>query len=553
MKSAWLTMILAGICWGQTPLSTDKMSVSGSVISAAGEPLRRVTVRLTPPPIVLGPSSEAPVSNLETGTDLQGNFSFDDVSPGRYMLSADRPGYLPAVYSNARSPVLTIRPGQKPNDILIKMTPQGIIAGKVVDEERESLPGVTVTVRLTSAPGQPEGVELPGNTGTTDADGAFAIGGLRPGRYVVSVAAPPTVALPAKSSPVRTQEEAYVTTYYPDATDLAQAAQVEVGAGAQVRGLELRLQRVPVFNVKGKIISAAKGEAVYPTLLNLIRQGSGVPGLSARASGIREGEFFFDRVSPGTYILETKPIAGTQDHPPLVGCQIVSVGNGDLDRVVVEMKPGIELSGRILVEGAAVTSWPQITLTPTDGLNYLDSAMVGADGRFAFTGLEPTHYRVAVGSIPPPLYVKSVRFNGLDLAGVLTMTFRDVNSTGAGDIDLASAPAASLEIVVAYGTSSISGLVSDFEGPVGPAVNVMATRRNEALPRFAQTDENGRYSIAGLPPGEYSVLAMDTGPGMLWPKIIEKLGKTVTVDEGATVTTDLRLTSNDDVRAIDSR
>jgi hypothetical protein len=177
-------------------------------------------------------------------------------------------------------------------------------------------------------------------------------------------------------------------------------------------------------------------------------------------------------------------------------------------------------------------------LTPADGLNYLDSAIVDADGRFAFTGLEPAHYRVNVGSIPPPLYIKSVRFNGLDFAG---------------DIDLASAPAGSLEIAIAYGTSSISGMVSDFDGPVGPAVNVMATRKNQGPYRFAQTDENGRFSFAGLPPGEYSVLAMDTGPGMLWPKIIEKLGKTVTVDEGATVATDLRLTSNDDVQGIDSR
>jgi hypothetical protein len=46
---------------------------------------------------------------------------------------------------------------------------------------------------------------------------------------------------------------------------------------------------------------------------------------------------------------------------------------------------------------------------------------------------------------------------------------------------------------------------------------------------------------------------MDTGPGMLPPKIIEKLGKTVTVEDGVTEATDLRLTANGDVRAIDFR
>jgi hypothetical protein len=498
-------------------------------------------------------SVDAPISDVATESDLQGNFSFDEVSPGRYMLGADRTGYLNAVYSNGRGSVLTIKPDQKTTDILIKMTPQGIIAGRVVDDEREPLPGVAVTVRFYSVPGQPHGVELPGSTATTDADGAFAIGGMVPGKYVVSVAAPPNVASPVKSRSVRTQQEAYVTTYYPDATDPAEAAPVEVGAGAQVRGLEIRQQRVRVVDVRGKVVNASTGETGSPDLLTLIRQGSGAPGLSARSTSVKTGEFSFEGVLPGTYLLETKPIAGTKDHPALVGSQIISVGNGDLERVVVEIKPGIELSGKVVVEGAPVTSWPQITLTPTDGLNYLESPMVDANGRFVLTGLEPARYHVAVGSIRPPLFVKSVRFNGLDLAGLSNPGSPLTVSVMAGDIDLGSGPTASLEIVVAYGTSSISGVVSDWEGPVAPGVTVMASRRNEWPYRVTQTDENGRFSIVDLPPGDYFLAAMDSGPGWLPPKIIEKLGKTVTVGEGVTAAADLRLTVNDDVRAVDSR
>ncbi len=537
MKPACLGMILTACCLAQLPLSTEKASVSGSVSSVAGDPLRRVTLRLSPLPAARGSSMEVPVSNATAETDSQGNFTFDEVVPGRYMLQAERTGFLNAGYSNARGPVLTINPGQKTTDIVIKMTPQGIIGGRVVDDEKESLPGVTVSVRLYSALGQRQRVEMPGGTAaTTDADGAFAIGGLFPGRYVVSVAVPPSTASPVKSSSLQSHQDIYVTTYYPDATDLAAATPVELSAGAQVRGLEIRLQRIPVFKLSGKVVNAATGEAGSADVLNLIRQGSGAPGLSARSTGLKAGEFSFDGVLPGTYILETKPTAEIDDHPSLVGWQLISVGNGDLDRVVVEMKPAIELRGHMVVEGKPPPSWPQITLVPADGLNYLDSPMIDVDGSFALTGLEPAPYRVTVSSIPPPMFVKSVRFNGHDLSG---------------DIDLASAPTASLEIVISHGTSSISGVVSDSDGPVGPAVNVMATGPHGG---WAQTDEHGRFSFAGLPPGEYLLIAMDTGPGMLPPESLmrllhfEKLGKAVTVGDGDSATVDLRLTTREDFR-----
>ena len=73
--------------------------------------------------------------------------------------------------------------------------------------------------------------------------------------------------------------------------------------------------------------------------------------------------------------------------------------------------------------------------------------MIDEDGRFALTGLEPAPYRLTIGSIPAPMFLKSVRFNGHDMSG--------------GAVDLAAASTASLEIVISYGTSSISGVVSD--------------------------------------------------------------------------------------------
>jgi len=98
-------------------------------------------------------------------------------------------------------------------------------------------------------------------------------------------------------------------------------------------------------------------------------------------------------------------------------------------------------------------------------------------------------------------------------------------------------------------------VVSDSDGPVGPAVMVMAQLRGMPGPaRIAPTEENGRFTFRSLPPGEYFLTAMDTGSRFfqLPPEIVENVGKAVTVGEGASVSADLRLTTAESLR-LDAR
>ena len=272
--------------------------------------------------------------------------------------------------------------------------------------------------------------------------------------------------------------------------------------------------------------------------LGLIRENTGAPGLSARSTGTNAaGEFSFDGVLPGDYFLEAKPLAGPAGHP-LVGWQRISVGNEDLDRVVVEMKPAVEVTGTISVEGKAPSSWPQITLTPAEGLNYLDSPMIDEDGHFSLVGLEPAPYRVTIGRMDPPTFIKSVRFNGHDIDG---------------EIDLASAPNAALDIVISdHANSSISGVVVDSAGPVGPNVTVVAVHRRFHGVRIplAQTDQSGNFSFTNLPAGDYFAIAMDRAwiaNGALIPAL-ERIGTPVTVNDDDSVSVELHLTSANDLR-----
>ena len=122
-ESASLGTILTVCSLAQSPVAAQKGTVSGTVTNTAGAPLRRVSLRLTPQPISF---PAAPASILATETDSQGNFTFDEVAPGRYLLGAQRAGYQSASYDNGRGRVLTVQPGQKTTDIVIKMTPKAL-------------------------------------------------------------------------------------------------------------------------------------------------------------------------------------------------------------------------------------------------------------------------------------------------------------------------------------------------------------------------------------------------------------------------------------------
>jgi len=68
--------------------------VEGQVLSQAGEPLRKASVRLAH---YYADRSSNAISYVDT-TDAAGKFVFEDVLPGRYTLSAERTGFLPQNY-----------------------------------------------------------------------------------------------------------------------------------------------------------------------------------------------------------------------------------------------------------------------------------------------------------------------------------------------------------------------------------------------------------------------------------------------------------------------
>src|SRR5689334_6291102 len=80
------------------PADPKPIRLEGRTISLSGDAIRKATARLqSSGQPVAAANGQVPAGYSQT-TDDAGKFAFDNVAPGRYTLSADKPGFLPARY-----------------------------------------------------------------------------------------------------------------------------------------------------------------------------------------------------------------------------------------------------------------------------------------------------------------------------------------------------------------------------------------------------------------------------------------------------------------------
>src|SRR5260370_15925216 len=102
-------------------------TLQGQVLNlVTGEPVRKANLSLEP---------EHGGTNLKAISDNAGKFSIENVNPGRYTLSADRQGVVQQNYRAPRpsGPGTTLdgKEAQEIKDLAFKLTPRGIITGRV--------------------------------------------------------------------------------------------------------------------------------------------------------------------------------------------------------------------------------------------------------------------------------------------------------------------------------------------------------------------------------------------------------------------------------------
>jgi protocatechuate 3,4-dioxygenase beta subunit len=239
MRKLLMIAALGPCMWGQTA------SVEGLVTnSLTGERLARAHV------ILKDPANKTGVQYGAQTTD-EGKFSVAGIAPGSYLVSGERVGFgtLPSDQGRAR---VTLKADDKKSDLEVKLTPVGVITGRVTDAEGEPVERASVI---------PEGAER--KETSTDENGWFRIGGLAPGKYRVKAAQESEMYrfyfIRPEIRADGTTEVHNATTYYPGVLTAKQAGKVEVRPGGESTGIDIQLVGVPFVRVSGKVAGMPRG------------------------------------------------------------------------------------------------------------------------------------------------------------------------------------------------------------------------------------------------------------------------------------------------------
>lgn len=510
----------------QSPVASEKVGhVEGIVTNVAGEPLQRATVRLIGQPSFVA----------ETG--VTGKFAIESIPPGRYTLYAERAGYVRQVYG-ARIPgkggaVFSLGPGQRLSGIELKLTQQGIVQGRVTDEYGEPVANARVAIHFKTYLSNRQ--LFLHRSVTAGAEGEFSIGELGPDRYYISASDPISSARARDAPTAGAVTQGHVTTYYPGVIRAADATGVEVGPGAEIRGLEIRLQKTPVYRIRGRIAEntpprgslAVAMEPAEPSIMN--------DGNRQIGRNFADGSFEFTGVSPGEYTLLILMTPGIARSDQLTGYRRITITDQNVDDLVLALWPPAVITGGILREGSAEKDsaagglMPRVTLTIDGEIpgRSTYTADPKADGTFVLSGVMPAKYRVVINRLGEGVYLKSVRFGGSDVTHNL--------------LDLTAGSDGKLDVQVSSGAADVNGVVRNSHGEAVPSVTVSLWspgRGSDGAVEFVadtSTGLDGTFRISAIPPGKYRIAAWEEIVTGLWavPEFLHSFeGKAIEVELG---------------------
>jgi hypothetical protein len=334
------------------------------------------------------------------------------------------------------------------------------------------------------------------------------------------------------------------------------ALSIAVEPGERRLGVSFRLSPVPIASVEGVVVGP---EGPVPAqLLRLRHEGTQDFGIGSDVAATMtslDGSFTFLNVPPGRYVLEARsarslllasphhqpfpdsPAARMPQPPPplgeserLWGSTSFTVYDDDIGDLLVDLKPGLTISGSVSFESNAASpdesareSLRIVLETESGGHPGVPPAHVGPAGGFAIPGLLPDRYRLTLAGAPPGWFLASATVAGRDVS----LDWLDL--TSGVDVDRVT-------IRLTDRPSAVTGSVVDATGRhlAGGRIIAMPAQRGDGLSprrlRSVRADVYGFYVLPGLPAGDYDVVAVDDADNVDWHDIdvLNRLARSAT-------------------------
>jgi hypothetical protein len=484
--------------------------IQGTVLSGAtGQALRRAQVVLRP--------TDSKGTSLYQTTDESGSFSFPKVATGRYTITVQREGYLSLsaghIGDYKMPPIFTVNSGQTIDSFVFRLTPSGVVTGKVKFDDAE--PAVNVAIQLYRSYYERgrHGYAAAASVRTDDR-GEYRVHGLEPGSYYVAALyqAPPRPA----SAEEQTRKDAlgnplpelnYAVTFFPQVQKMSDAVPVKIAPGDEVAGIDIFLTLVHTVHIRGHVLNAVKGDAIAsPSVALLMNDPDNTASVNAPMNVIlnRDQSFEIEGVTAGPYLLIASAM---EDGVPLTGRVPINVGDADLPSADVTVGPESLWSGKIHLDDddSALPPGLTISLQPRRTTASLSQAKVSESGEFSVPFVPDEIYDLYVLNGPDNSYLKSVRIanaerlgQGLEASSGDPPPPLDVHLSSQGGQVVGRAVTADPKVVASGATVVV------IPNPSAGRVQAYQT---------AHADEYGNFLLKGIPPGTYVLVAwLDSPP-----------------------------------------
>jgi hypothetical protein len=507
--------------------------IRGRVVRAdTGEPLRRVQVRIDEW------SAKDQSGPTATMTDAEGRYELNQLPAGSYHLKATRGGYVEAAYGQRRPfergrPV-EIADGAVVQNIDFALAPGGVVTGRVVDEIGEPVAQASVSLtRRGYVDGERRLVYVSGSS--TDDRGEFRIFGVPPGDYVM-------IARFEGHDFGSRDRVRYVPTYYPGTPIVGEAQRVTVNPGQEVPGIMVALARASTATIRGVVRGSGQTSAGPLTVVSAQEIRGVAEGYHAMTTASSDGSFTIAGLLPGTYLITAQSMLRSE-----FASKEVVVEGSDLAGVTLLVSQGATARGRITFD----TGKPPQELRPSQ-------IFVGAMLLDHQSGAMDTSGGPPVAHDDWSFELRSLRGLGFIRAGALSEEWQ-MKRVRRQDVDVTDTPLDfssdidDLEIELTHQATTVSGGVSEDHNNVALDGTVVVFADDPAKwgphSRFiesARPDQQGRFTIHGLPPGKYVAIAVGyLEPGEERdPDLLQQWrprGTSFTLSEGETHALDLKL------------
>jgi len=548
-----MVLLFAAIARAQTPTPAPPAAataaiatgtIRGHVVAAdSGQPLRRVDVRLI--------RTDSPAGGINRGfgglassarTDGDGKYEFADIPAGRYQISATKPAYVMQTWGQSQ-PTAPPKPvelhgGETLDRIDFSLQRGGVITGRIVDEFGEPLSGVDIRVLQTRAINGRRDLQESGFAATNDL-GEFRVFGITPGQYYVKTMWRRTGMPVDPASPDRT---GYPDTYFPGTLTVDDAQRLTVRAGETIADLVMALSPIATVRVEGTVVDS-NGKPAGPANLMVMKSGS-TDGPSFGSPVRPDGTFIISSMTAGEYTLRAQSFPPRKETATLK----ITVGTEDIKDVRLIAAPPSAISGRVVVDPAQAQSLPNpvmFTASPVDSQFFMgmEPTRVGDDLSFTMTAAAG-RYRINWMNLSAGWMIRAIRINNTDVTDDDLVVKAGENIGG-------------VEIELTNRSSSIAGTVmgrsgvpsKDYRLIIFAADKKLWTTASSRYFRVGGPDKDGRFKVGGLPPGTYSVVALehlDVQVPFNDPDFLQRISPsadTVTLADGESRTIDLRVTS----------